>query len=211
MNEASGFLRNDGSMATLVSVDNFVRAETDRMFAALSARAAVNVVVPLGSSVRDARLRHRQLRHDREAPHPTTTVRSRCTSVTAVTTARTACRSWTAGTTPCACTGHDPRSSTAPGPSPLPNPPSPELPAWRSVADGRCVADPERTFGASCATGRGVLVLCCRFRRGWCERCRAVVRRVVELPVLVALARRCGRRRTGPLDDQTCSTSGLVG
>ena len=31
--------RKDGSMATQVNVDNFVRAETDRMFAALSARA----------------------------------------------------------------------------------------------------------------------------------------------------------------------------
>ena len=37
--------RKDGSMATQVNVDNFVRAETDRMFAALSARAPINVVV----------------------------------------------------------------------------------------------------------------------------------------------------------------------
>ena len=32
-------------MATQVNVDNFVRAETDRMFAALSARAPMNVLV----------------------------------------------------------------------------------------------------------------------------------------------------------------------
>ena len=31
-------------MATLVNVDNFVRAETDRMFAALSAQAPINVL-----------------------------------------------------------------------------------------------------------------------------------------------------------------------
>ncbi len=37
--------RKDGSMATQVNIDNFVRAETDRMFAALSARAPINVVV----------------------------------------------------------------------------------------------------------------------------------------------------------------------
>ena len=54
------------------------------------------------------------------------------TSVAAPTTDRTACRSWTAGTTPSACTDHDQRSSTAPGPFPLPN-----RPRRRSV-DPRC-------------------------------------------------------------------------
>ena len=93
---------------------------------------------------RPQRLQRQQ--HHRHTRTPT--ARSPSTSAAAATTDRTACRSWTAGTTPSACTGRDPRSSTAPGPSPLPNPHSQDCRSRAQTSAGQHASSDRTTWRA---------------------------------------------------------------
>ena len=149
-----------------VNVDNFPRAETDRMFAAVQAQAGVNQWLHYRAPTPIDR--QTVIRMNRDTLYSaavvdisagarlTRTGRSPSVSAAAGTAGQTACRSWTAGTTPSASTGPAPRSSTAAGPSrpshrvPEPGSVTRSATAWRCPA---CPGSPRRWPAATpCAS-----------------------------------------------------------
>ena len=135
-----------------VKVDNFARAETDRMFAAIQAQAGgVNQWLHYRSPTPVDQQTVIRMNRDTSSPTiaaPTASTaspppltmmgRSPSTSAAAATGGPTVCRSWAAGTTSSASTAPAPKPSPAAGPSPPPCPPASDTITPRiTVATGR--------------------------------------------------------------------------